>query len=53
MLKGKAAIGGTDMVDSMQQDALNLAAKALEIFQVTESRDIARFIKKVRTCIHN
>lgn len=47
MLKEKAVIGETDMLDTTQQDALNLAAKALEIFDVAEARDIARFIKKV------
>lgn len=46
MLQGKAVIGDTDMLDTTQQDALNLAAKALEIFDVPEARDIARFIKK-------
>ncbi|KAK1391719.1 Dynein light chain [Heracleum sosnowskyi] len=46
MLQGKALINDTDMLDATQQDALNLAAKALEIFDVAESRDIARFIKK-------
>ena len=47
MLEGKAVIGETDMLQTMQQDALNLAAKALDIFDVTEATEIARFIKKV------
>jgi dynein light chain LC8-type len=47
MLEGKAVVGETDMLQTMQQDALHLAAKALDIFDVTESTDIARFIKKV------
>jgi dynein light chain LC8-type len=47
MLEGKAVVGETDMLQNMQQDALHLAAKALDIFDVTESTDIARFIKKV------
>ncbi|KAK4576498.1 hypothetical protein RGQ29_027167 [Quercus rubra] len=46
MLEGKAVIGETDMLQTMQQDALNLAAKALDIFDVTEATEIARFIKK-------
>lgn len=40
-------IGETDMLQNMQQDALDLAAKALDSFDVTEATDIARFIKKV------
>ncbi|EOY28428.1 hypothetical protein QUC31_013037 [Theobroma cacao] len=46
MLEGKAIVGETDMLHKMQQDALHLAAKALDIFEATESTDIARFIKK-------
>ncbi|KAF3964512.1 hypothetical protein ACB098_06G054700 [Castanea mollissima] len=46
MLEGKAVIGETDMLQTMQQDALGLAAKALDIFDVTEATEIARFIKK-------
>ncbi|KAG4987018.1 hypothetical protein JHK82_034636 [Glycine max] len=46
MLEGKAVIGETDMLQTMQQDALNLASKALDFFDVTEATDIARFIKK-------
>ncbi|KAL8098523.1 uncharacterized protein LOC141683557 [Apium graveolens] len=46
MLEGKAVIGDTDMLETTQQDALNLAAKALDIFDVTEATAIARFIKK-------
>ncbi|GLT77253.1 hypothetical protein SLA2020_488570 [Shorea laevis] len=46
MLEGKAVIGETDMLKTMQQDALDLAAKALDFFDVTESTDIACFIKK-------
>lgn len=47
MLEGKAVIGETDMLQSMQQDALDVAAKALDFFDVTEATEIARFIKKV------
>lgn len=52
MLEGKAVIGDTDMLETTQQDALNLAAKALDIFDVTEATAIARFIKKVRICTY-
>lgn len=48
MLEGKAVIGETDMLQTMQQDALDLAAKALDFFDVTEATEIARFIKKVK-----
>ncbi|MBA0748689.1 hypothetical protein Gogos_002681 [Gossypium gossypioides] len=46
MLEGKAIVGETDMLHTMQKDALHLAAKALDIFEATESTDIAQFIKK-------
>ena len=53
MLEGKAIIGETDMLQAMQQDALHLAAKALDVFDVTETTNIAKFIKKVMiSCIH-
>ncbi|XVF70414.1 hypothetical protein PTKIN_Ptkin11bG0159600 [Pterospermum kingtungense] len=32
MMEGKAVIGETDMLQTMQQDALDLAAKALDFF---------------------
>ena len=47
MLEGKAVVGDTDMLQAMQQDALHLAAKALDVFDATETTNIARFIKKV------
>ncbi|GKV30912.1 hypothetical protein SLEP1_g39679 [Rubroshorea leprosula] len=47
MLEGKAVVGETDMLQTMQKDALHLASKALDIFEASESTDIARFIKKV------
>jgi len=47
MLEGKAVIGETDMLQTMQQDATDLASKALDFFDVTEAIEIARFIKKV------
>lgn len=47
MLEGKAVIGETDMLETMQQDALHIAAKALDFFDVNEATEIARFIKKV------
>ncbi|GFZ04874.1 dynein light chain type 1 family protein [Actinidia rufa] len=46
MLEGKAIIGETDMLQNMQQDALDVAAKALDFYDVTEPTEIARFIKK-------
>ncbi|KAF8411234.1 hypothetical protein HHK36_003781 [Tetracentron sinense] len=46
MLEGRAVIGETDMLLTMQQEALHLAAKDLDVFDVTESTEIARFIKK-------
>ncbi|OAY54968.1 dynein light chain 2, cytoplasmic [Manihot esculenta] len=46
MLEGKAVVGESDMLQTMQQDALDLAAKALDFFDVTEATEIARFIKK-------
>ncbi|KAG6778673.1 hypothetical protein POTOM_015013 [Populus tomentosa] len=52
MLEGKAVVGETDMLQTMQQDALHLAAKALDIFDVAESTDIARFIKKDFDRVH-
>lgn len=48
MLEGKAVIGETDMLQAMQQEALDLAAKALDFFDVTEATEIARFIKKAQ-----
>lgn len=47
MLEGKAVVNETDMLQTMQQDALDLAAKALDIFDITEPTEIAQFIKKV------
>lgn len=47
MLEGKAIIVETDMLQTMQQDALVLASKALDVFDVTEATEIGRFIKKV------
>ncbi|RWW50903.1 hypothetical protein BHE74_00042806 [Ensete ventricosum] len=44
----KAVIGETDMLQTMQQDALLLAGKALDLFDVNESTQIASFIKKVQ-----
>ncbi|KAM1245644.1 hypothetical protein ACFX13_037653 [Malus domestica] len=46
MLEGKAVVNETDMLQTMQQDALQLAAKALDNFDVTEPTEIAQFIKK-------
>jgi dynein light chain LC8-type len=52
MLEGKAVIGETDMLPTMQQDALDLAAKALDFFDATDATDIARFIKQVSYKMH-
>ncbi|PRQ28741.1 dynein light chain 1, cytoplasmic-like [Rosa rugosa] len=46
MLEGKAVVNETDMLETMQQEALQLAAKALDIFDVTQPTEIAQFIKK-------
>ncbi|CAD5329236.1 Dynein light chain type 1/2 [Arabidopsis suecica] len=46
MLEGKAVMGDTDMKQTMKEDALSLASKALDCFDVTEPTQIARFIKK-------
>ncbi|XP_076947876.1 uncharacterized protein LOC143619948 [Bidens hawaiensis] len=46
MLEGKAVVGETDMLQTMQDDALQLAAKTLDFFDVTEATDIARVIKQ-------
>ncbi|THG17801.1 hypothetical protein TEA_015414 [Camellia sinensis var. sinensis] len=41
MLEGKAVIGETDMLQTMQLVALELAAKALDFFDVTEPTQMA------------
>ncbi|PIA34379.1 hypothetical protein AQUCO_03800174v1 [Aquilegia coerulea] len=46
MFEGKAVIDDTDMLQPMQKDAVSLAAKALDVFDVTDSIDIACLIKK-------
>lgn len=51
MLESQAIIGETDMLQTMQQDALRLAGKALDEFDVTDSTEIACFIKKVISSI--
>lgn len=35
------------MLQKMQQDVLNLAARTLDLFDVTQSTDVDRFIKTV------
>ncbi|XP_009350028.1 dynein light chain LC6, flagellar outer arm-like [Pyrus x bretschneideri] len=45
MLEGKAVIVETDMLQTMQQKALDLASKALDSFDITEATEIGRFIK--------
>ncbi|MFS7946676.1 putative dynein ATPase [Helianthus anomalus] len=46
MLEGKAVIGETDMLQTMQDNALQLAAKTLDFLDVNEATDIARVIKQ-------
>ncbi|XP_010268852.1 PREDICTED: dynein light chain 1, cytoplasmic-like [Nelumbo nucifera] len=46
MLEGKAVISDTDMLQTMQQDAIRLAAKALDIFDVIDTTEIACCVKK-------
>ncbi|KAL9452616.1 hypothetical protein AB3S75_008413 [Citrus x aurantiifolia] len=41
------------MLQKMQQDVLNLAARTLDLFDVTQSTDVAGFIKRFdRVCGH-
>ncbi|XP_077221535.1 dynein light chain type 1 family protein [Tasmannia lanceolata] len=47
MLEGKAVISETDMLQTMQQEALRLAAEALDVFDITDSTQIACYIKKM------
>lgn len=47
MLEGKAIVGESDMLQAMQSHALRLAAQALDAFDVVDSTEIARHIKKV------
>ncbi|KAJ3705107.1 hypothetical protein LUZ61_008812 [Rhynchospora tenuis] len=46
MLESKAVIGESDMLQTMQIDALKYAGKALDEFEASDSTEIARFIKK-------
>ncbi|KAK9152151.1 hypothetical protein Syun_010460 [Stephania yunnanensis] len=46
MLEGKAVVGEADMLQPMQQQAQSVAAKALDTFDVINSTEIARLIKK-------
>ncbi|XP_068309822.1 uncharacterized protein [Pyrus communis] len=46
MLEGKAVIVETNMLQTMQQKALDLTSKALDLFHVIEATEIGRFIKK-------
>nr|XP_010904915.2 dynein light chain 2, cytoplasmic [Elaeis guineensis] len=45
-MERQAVIGEADMLETMQQDALRLAGKALDEFDATNSTQIAHFIKK-------
>lgn len=46
MLESKAVVGDSNMPQGTRQDALRLAGKALDEFDVTDSTEIARFIKQ-------
>ena len=52
MMERQAVIGEADMLETMQQDALRLAGKALDEFDATNSTQIAHFIKKVHVHHH-
>lgn len=46
MLEGRALVKDTDMPTKMQLQALSSASEALDIFDVTDCRNIAAHIKK-------
>ncbi|KAJ7566417.1 hypothetical protein O6H91_02G102000 [Diphasiastrum complanatum] len=46
MLEGKAVIGESDMPDKMQVHAMRCASEALDLHDVTDCVDIARYIKQ-------
>ncbi|WOL03442.1 dynein light chain 2, cytoplasmic-like isoform X1 [Canna indica] len=52
MMENRAIIAETDMLQTMQQDALHLAGKALDLLDVNEATEIARFIKKEFDQLH-
>ncbi|KAK8648496.1 hypothetical protein V6N13_129247 [Hibiscus sabdariffa] len=65
MLEGKAVIGETDMLwtmqkvalilaamlQTMQQVALDVAAQALDFFDVTKATEVECFIKMINTTL--
>uniref|UniRef100_A0A0C9S6B4 Dynein light chain n=1 Tax=Wollemia nobilis TaxID=56998 RepID=A0A0C9S6B4_9CONI len=46
MLEGRAVVGETDMSQVMQEYAMLCASEALDLHEVTDYEDIARYIKK-------
>jgi dynein light chain LC8-type len=48
MLEGKAVIGETDMPQKMQEHAMRCASEALDLHEISDCKDIACYIKKVR-----
>lgn len=48
MSERKAVIKNADMPEDMQQEAVECATQALEKYNI--EKDIAAYIKKVRTC---
>ncbi|KAJ7566419.1 hypothetical protein O6H91_02G102200 [Diphasiastrum complanatum] len=46
MLEGKAVIGDSDMPNKMQAHAMRCASEALDLHDVTDCMDIARYLKK-------
>ena len=47
MLEGKAMVEDTDMPTKMQIDATSAASLALDLFDVSDCRNVAAHIKKV------
>lgn len=46
MLEGKAVVGETDMPVLMQQHAMRCASQALDLHDVVDCQEIARFMKQ-------
>ncbi|KAJ7554431.1 hypothetical protein O6H91_06G140800 [Diphasiastrum complanatum] len=46
MLEGKAVVGDSDMPQKMQAHAMRCASRALDLHDVTDCKEIARYIKK-------
>lgn len=47
MLEGKAVLRETDMPEAMQSHVMELAYKALDLHEVSDSQSIANYIKQV------